>query len=172
MTQHFEPTIRIQREAFDAGDVMRSLRAGRTDIGAVAGFEGICRDHNTATQALGEQSVQALELEHYPGMTESSILCMVREAQQRWPLQAATIIHRIGVLLPGDPIVLVAVASAHRHAALEACAFLMDYLKTQAPFWKKETTSQGAQWVDAREADDAALARWGVAATNVGAAPR
>ncbi|OZB54452.1 MAG: hypothetical protein B7X42_02280, partial [Thiomonas sp. 14-66-4] len=83
MTQHFEPTIRIQREAFDAGDVMRSLRAGRTDIGAVACFEGICRDHNTATQALGEQSVQALELEHYPGMTESSILCMVREAQQR-----------------------------------------------------------------------------------------
>ncbi len=171
MTQSFDPIIRIQCEAFDAGDVMRSLRAGRTDIGAVACFEGICRDHNAATKALGEQSVQALELEHYPGMTERSILGMVREAQRRWPLQAATVIHRIGVLQPGDPIVLVAVASAHRHAALEACAFLMDYLKTQAPFWKKETTPQGAQWVDARETDDAALVRWGIAATNTGAAP-
>lgn len=170
MTPFFEPIIRIQHETFDAGKITCALRKGRTDIGAVASFEGICRDHNTATETSGEQSVQALELEHYPGMTERSILDMVREAQRRWPLQAATIIHRIGLLQPGDPIVLVAVASAHRQAALEACAFLMDYLKTQAPFWKKESTAQGAQWVDARETDDAALARWGIHAAN--SAPR
>ena len=170
MTPFFEPIIRIQHEAFDAAKITYALRKGRTDIGAVASFEGICRDHNTATETSGEQSVQALELEHYPGMTERSILDMVREAQRRWPLQAATIIHRIGLLQPGDPIVLVVVASAHRQAALEACAFLMDYLKTQAPFWKKESTAQGAQWVDARETDDAALARWGIHAAN--SAPR
>lgn len=162
----FEPTIRIQHESFDVGEVSRALRNGRTDIGAVASFEGICRDHNTATALSGEQDVLALELEHYPGMTERSIGEMVREAQRRWPLQAATIIHRIGLLQPGDPIVLVVVAAAHRDAALEACAFLMDYLKTQAPFWKKESSTQGAQWVDARETDDAALARWGIHASN------
>ena len=160
------PTIRIQAEIFDPGEELRALRSGRTDIGAVASFEGLCRDHNAALAGQGEQAVQALELEHYPGMTERSIARMVREAQQRWPLQAVTVIHRIGLMLPGDPIVFVAVASAHRLAAFEACAFLMDYLKTQAPFWKKETTPSGAHWVDAREADDAALARWGIEASN------
>ena len=162
----FTPTIRIQNECFDAGEEMRRVRLGRTDIGALACFEGVCRDHNAALAGQGEQAVQALELEHYPGMTERSIALMVQEAQQRWPLQAATVIHRVGALQPGDPIVLVIVASAHRHAAFEACAFLMDYLKTQAPFWKKETTPDGAHWVDAREADDAALARWGITASN------
>ena len=169
--QAFEPTIRIQHEVFDTCEELRKMRAGRTDIGALASFEGICRDHNAASLQTGQQAVHALELEHYPGMTEQSILRMVREAHERWPLQAATVIHRIGRLQPGDPIVLVAVACAHRHAAFEACAFLMDYLKTQAPFWKKETTVQGSQWVDAREADDAALARWGIKATNTAPPP-
>ncbi len=164
--QAFASTIRIQNAAFDAGEEMGRVRSGRTDIGAVACFEGVCRDHNAASAGQGEQVVQGLELEHYPGMTERSIALMVQEARQRWPLQAATVIHRVGALQPGDPIVLVIVASAHRHAAFEACAFLMDYLKTQAPFWKKETTPDGAHWVDAREADDAALARWGITALN------
>ncbi|SCC94820.1 molybdopterin synthase, large subunit [Thiomonas sp. X19] len=162
----FEPTIRIQHKAFDAGKELHNLRARRTDIGAVASFEGICRDHNTATLQQGKHSVEAMELEHYPGMTEQSILRLVVEAQQRWPLQAATVIHRIGVLQPGDLIVFVAVASAHRHAAFEACAFLMDHIKTQAPFWKKETTSQGMQWVDAHEADVAAMDRWSIQAAS------
>ena len=162
----FTSTIRIQSASFDAGEEMRRVRSGRTDIGALACFEGVCRDHNAALAGQGEQAVQALELEHYPGMTEHSIAHMVQEAQQRWPLQAATVIHRVGSLQPGDPIVLVIVASAHRHAAFEACAFLMDYLKTQAPFWKKEHGPQGAQWVDARVADDAALQRWGIVSTN------
>jgi molybdopterin synthase catalytic subunit len=165
------PTIRIQAEVFDTGEELRLLRAGRTDIGAVASFEGICRDHNAARAGQDEHAVQALELEHYPGMTERSIAHMVQQAQQRWPLQAVTVIHRIGPMLPGDPIVFVAAASAHRLAAFEACAFLMDYLKTQAPFWKKESTPNGAQWVDAREADDAALARWGIVANNGGIKP-
>ncbi len=164
--QAFASTIRIQNAAFDAGEEMGRVRSGRTDIGAVACFEGVCRDHNAASAGQGEPVVQGLELEHYPGMTERSIALMVQEARQRWPLQAATVIHRVGALQPGDPIVLVIVASAHRHAAFEACAFLMDYLKTQAPFWKKETTPDGAHWVDAREADDAALARWGITALN------
>ncbi len=164
--QAFASTIRIQNAAFDAGEEMGRVRSGRTDIGAVACFEGVCRDHNAASAGQGEQVVQGLELEHYPGMTERSIALMVQEARQRWPLLAATVIHRVGALQPGDPIVLVIVASAHRHAAFEACAFLMDYLKTQAPFWKKETTPDGAHWVDAREADDAALARWGITALN------
>lgn len=162
----FTSTIRIQSASFDAGEEMRRVRSGRTDIGALACFEGVCRDRNGALAGQGEQAVRALELEHYPGMTERSIALMVQEARQRWPLQAATVIHRVGSLQPGDPIVLVIVASAHRHAAFEACAFLMDYLKTQAPFWKKETTPDGAHWVDAREADDAALARWGITASH------
>lgn len=159
----FTPTIRIQTEAFDAGAECRLLRAGRIDIGAVASFEGVCRDHHGARDG----SIQAMELEHYPGMTEQAIATMVDEACRRWPLQGVTVIHRVGRLLPGDPIVLVATASVHRQAALQACAFLMDYLKTQAPLWKKETTADGQdRWVDARESDDAALRAWGVVSNN------
>ena len=153
--------VRIQTEAFDAGAESRRLRSGRIDIGALVVFEGICRDH-----APGIESVQSLELEHYPEMTRSSIEAMVEQARARWPLQGAVVVHRVGLLHPGDPIVLVAVASSHRHDAFEACAFLMDYLKTQAPLWKKEATAAGAQWVDARESDDAALQRWGIDSTN------
>ena len=155
--------VRIQTEAFEASHETRRLRAGRVDIGALVVFEGICRDH---APGAGEQAVQSLELEHYPEMTQASIERMVEQARARWPLQGAVIVHRVGLLHPGDPIVLVAVASSHRHDAFEACAFLMDYLKTQAPLWKKEATPEGAQWVDARESDDAALARWGVDSGN------
>lgn len=157
-------TIRIQTEGFDLGAEVQALRAGRLDVGAVASFVGVCRDHHPGQCAPGH--VQAMELEHYPGMTERAIAQMVEQAQQRWPLLGVTVIHRVGALLPGDDIVLVAVASSHRGAAFAACEFLMDYLKTQAPFWKKETTPQGGQWVDARESDDAALRRWGVASDN------
>ena len=158
----FTPTIRIQAEPFDAGEESRRLRAGRSDVGALVSFEGLCRDHDGAAGP----AVRAMELEHYPGMTEASIADMVAQARGRWPLQGVTVIHRIGQLLPGDPIVLVAVTSVHRQAAFQACAFLMDYLKTQAPFWKKETTDAGAHWVDARESDDAALAAWGITSSN------
>ena len=155
--------VRIQTEAFDSAQEARRLRAGRTDVGALVVFEGICRDHAPHS---GEQPVQSLELEHYPEMTEASIERMVEQARARWPLLGAIVVHRVGLLHPADPIVLVAVTSSHRHDAFEACAFLMDYLKTQAPLWKKEATAQGAQWVDARESDDAALARWGVRSDN------
>ncbi len=155
--------VRIQSEAFDTAAETRRMRAGRVDIGALVVFEGICRDH---APGAGERPVQSLELEHYPEMTRASIERMVDEARARWPLQAAVVVHRVGLLQPGDPIVLVAVASSHRHDAFEACAFLMDYLKTQAPLWKKEATAAGAQWVDARESDDAALQRWGIDSTN------
>lgn len=156
--------VRIQTEAFDAGAELRAMRQGRTDIGAIACFEGLCRDHHPGECAPGH--VQAMELEHYPGMTERAIADMVRDAQARWPLLDVTVIHRVGRLLPGDGIVLVLAASAHRAAAFAACEFLMDYLKTQAPFWKKETTPEGGRWVDARESDDAALRRWGVESDN------
>ena len=155
--------VRIQSEAFDTAAETRRMREGRVDIGALVVFEGICRDH---APGAAQQPVQSLELEHYPEMTRASIERMVAEARARWPLQAAVVVHRVGLLQPGDPIVLVAVASSHRHDAFEACAFLMDYLKTQAPLWKKEATAAGAQWVDAREADDAALQRWGVDSSN------
>ncbi len=158
--------VRIQAEAFDTAEETRRLRAGRVDIGALVVFEGICRDHAPGT---GEQPVRSLELEHYPEMTQASIERMVDSARQRWPLQGAIVVHRVGLLQPGDPIVLVVVASSHRHDAFEACAFLMDYLKTQAPLWKKESTDAAAQWVDARESDDAALARWGLSSDNSGA---
>lgn len=159
----FTPTIRVQAEAFDSGVECALLRAGRADIGALVSFEGVCRDHDR-----GQTGIRALELEHYPGMTEGAIATIVADAARRWPLQAATVIHRVGRLLPGDPIVLVAVATAHRKAAFDACAFIMDYLKTQAPLWKKETTAQGERWVDAREGDDAALRAWGVRSDNSG----
>lgn len=148
-------TVRVQREDFDLGAEIRRLTADRTDIGAVVTFTGVVRG-----EAKG-QPISSMALEHYPGMTEQELARVDDEARNRWPLQASLIIHRIGDLKPGDNIVLVITASAHRHAAFEAAAFLMDYLKTRAPFWKKETGLDGAgHWVDARDSDEAALERW------------
>jgi molybdopterin synthase catalytic subunit len=146
--------IAIQSEAFDLGAEIDAMRAGRTDIGAIASFVGLARDMNEGS------GVQAMTLEHYPGMTEKALTKLVDEANARWALLDVTVIHRIGRLLPGDPIVLVAVASPHRGEAFAACEFIMDFLKTQAPFWKKEETPQGERWVEARASDDAAAARW------------
>ena len=154
--------VTIQNEDFDLGAEVAKLRAGDPAVGAVASFIGTVRDRNGG----GAGEVAAMELEHYPGMTEKAIDAMIDEAEARFDIRAARVVHRVGPLLPGDQIVLVAVSSAHRGQAFQACEFLMDYLKTQAPFWKKETTAGGAQWVDARQADDAALARWGVTAGN------
>jgi len=146
--------IKVQREDFDSQAVVDALRAGRADIGAVVTFVGLVRD--TAQSEL----ISAMELEHYPGMTEKALRDIVEQAHQRWQLQGASIIHRVGKLKPAEQIVLVAVASPHRGEAFQACEFMMDFLKTRAPFWKKEYTEQGAHWVDARESDDAALKRW------------
>jgi molybdopterin synthase catalytic subunit len=159
------PRVVIQAEDFDVGAEIARLRAGDVGVGAVASFIGTVRDRN-GPQAAG--SVQALELEHYPGMTERSIESMIDAAFARFDLRGARVIHRVGVMQPGEQIVLVVVSSAHRREAFQACEFLMDYLKTQAPFWKKETTPDGAHWVDARVADDEALARWGLASGNAG----
>lgn len=150
----------IQTADFDAGAEIAALRAGDAAVGAVAAFIGTVRDRNDG------QGVSAMELEHYPGMTERAIESMIDEAMTRFDLRAARVIHRVGPLRPTDQIVLVAVTSAHRGAAFQGCEFLMDYLKTQAPFWKKETTPEGSRWVDARSSDDAALARWGIDARN------
>ncbi|MCW5613346.1 MAG: molybdenum cofactor biosynthesis protein MoaE [Rubrivivax sp.] len=158
------PRVRIQTEDFDLGAEVAALRAGDLGVGAVASFVGTVRDRHGAQ--AGE--VQALELEHYPGMTERAIEAMIDAAFGRFDIRAARVVHRIGPLAPGDQIVLVVVSSAHRGDAFQACEFLMDYLKTQAPFWKKETTPEGARWVDARVADDEALARWGIVAGNAG----
>jgi molybdopterin synthase catalytic subunit len=147
-------TIRLQREDFDAGTEAAKIARGRTDIGAVVTFAGICRDHDSG------HGVAALTLEHYPGMAEEEIARHVADAEKRWPLLGVTVIHRFGRMVPGDNIVLVVTASAHRAAAFAAAEFLMDYLKTRAPFWKQEERPQGATWVDAREADDAAAERW------------
>ncbi|MFN3544955.1 MAG: molybdopterin synthase catalytic subunit MoaE [Thiobacillus sp.] len=146
--------ILVQAEPFDLGAEVDAMRAGRTDIGAIASFVGLARDMNEGS------GVAAMTLEHYPGMTEKALSKLVDDANARWPLLDVTVIHRIGRLLPGDPIVLVAVASAHRGEAFAACEFIMDFLKTQAPFWKKEETADGARWVEARASDDAAAARW------------
>jgi molybdopterin synthase catalytic subunit len=147
--------VRVQREDFDVGTEVRCLTAGRTDIGAIVTFTGIMRSENDGT------SVSGMTLEHYPGMTEAELARVEAEAGQRWPLQASLIVHRVGTLKPGDNIVLVVTASAHRQAAFAAAEFLMDYLKTRAPFWKKETRADGAErWVDAREADEQAAGRW------------
>ena len=150
--------VSIRLEDFDVAAEVAELRRGDGGVGAVAVFIGTVRERN------GGAAVQSLELEHYPGMTESSIEAMIDEAMRRFEIRAARVVHRIGVLPPSAQIVLVAVTSAHRGEAFQACEFLMDYLKTQAPFWKKETGPAGARWVDARVADDAALARWGIAA--------
>ncbi len=146
--------IRVQEASFDVGAELQALSSGRTDIGAVASFTGLVRD------MADNQSVSAMTLEHYPGMTEKKLAEIEAEAHQRWQLQASLIIHRYGRMLAGEPIVLVATASPHRAAALESCAFLIDWLKTRAPFWKLEETDSGNSWVDARASDDEATARW------------
>jgi molybdopterin synthase catalytic subunit len=147
-------TIRLQREDFDAAAEAAKLTQGRTDVGAVVTFSGICRDHE------GGRGVSAMTLEHYPGMAEEEIARHVAEAEARWPLLGVTVIHRFGRMQPGDNIVLVVTASAHRQAAFEAASFLMDYLKTKAPFWKLEERPGGTDWVAAKEQDDDAAARW------------
>ena len=147
-------TIRLQRESFDPAAEAAALTRGRTDIGALVTFTGICRG------AEAGEPIAALTLEHYPGMTEKKLAEIEAEANRRWPLSASLIIHRYGRLEPGDRIVLVATASPHREAALAACHFLIDWLKTDAPFWKSEETPQGERWVEARAEDDAAARRW------------
>lgn len=156
------PRVTIQSADFDLSQEIASLRHQDKRVGAVCSFVGTVRDRNSANP----DAVSALELEHYPGMTEKSIEQMIDQAHARFDIFGARVVHRIGLLQPLDQIVLVAVSSAHRGESFKACEFLMDYLKTQAPFWKKETTPSGAQWVDARVSDDAALARWGIEASN------
>ncbi|MDP9044037.1 MAG: molybdopterin synthase catalytic subunit MoaE [Pseudomonadota bacterium] len=148
------PRVTVQENDFDLTAEIAALRASDSGVGAVASFVGLVRDRNDGA------GVQGMELEHYPGMTERTIEAMIDEAAARFQVRAARVVHRVGRLLPGDQIVMVAVASAHRGEAFAACEFLMDYLKTRAPFWKKEQTSQGPRWVDARTSDDAAVARW------------
>lgn len=155
-----KPRVSIQTGDFDLSAEVAALRAGDARVGAVCAFVGTVRDRNEG------DTVSTMELEHYPGMTEQAIEAMIDAARQRFDLYGVRVIHRVGLLQPQDQIVLVAVTSAHRGEAFQACEFLMDYLKTQAPFWKKEQTPDGARWVDARVADDAALARWGVARRN------
>lgn len=152
--------VSIQTEDFDLSAEVARLRAGEKGVGAVCTFVGTVRDRNDG------QAVSTMELEHYPGMTEKAIEQMIDEAHRRFDIFAARVIHRVGLLQPLDQIVLVAVTSAHRGESFQACEFLMDYLKTQAPFWKKEQTPEGARWVDARVSDDAALAKWGIASSN------
>jgi molybdopterin synthase catalytic subunit len=144
--------IRVQREDFDIGAEIARMKQGRTDIGAIVSFTGTVRDQH------GE--VTAMTLEHYPGMTEAELQRIEAEARARWPLQASLIVHRYGALKPGDDIVLVVTASEHRDAAFDAARFLMDYLKTSAPFWKRETGRSGSTWVEARSEDDSTAARW------------
>lgn len=149
-----EPVVRIQAEDFDLADEVAKLTAGRGDIGAVVTFSGLCRDE--------AGTLAALELEHYPGMAEAEILRIARQAAERWPLTGLVAIHRHGKIAPGANIVLVVAASAHRQAAFEGASFLMDFLKTRAPFWKKEHRTDGTEggWVDAKDADDRAASRW------------
>ena len=157
--------VRIQQEDFDLGQELERLRERDLRVGAVCSFVGTVRDTRAITGSAQDE-IRAMELEHYPGMTEKAIEAMIDEAHKRFDFYDAVVVHRIGRLLPADQIVLVAVTSAHRGESFKACEFLMDYLKTQAPFWKKEQTPHGAQWVDARVSDDAALARWGIEAPN------
>ena len=146
--------VRVQQQDFDLGAEVAALRAGNPKVGAVAAFVGLVRDLNEG------DDVATLTLEHYPGMTEASLEDICAQARARWDLLDTLVVHRVGELRPQDQIVLVAVTSAHRGEAFAACEFLMDYLKTRAPFWKKERTPQGDRWVEARESDDAAAARW------------
>lgn len=152
--------VSIQTHDFDVSQELAALRAGDARVGAVCSFLGTVRERNEGS------SVASMELEHYPGMTEKSISAMMDEAKKRFDIFAARVIHRVGLLQPEDQIVFVAVTSAHRGESFKACEFLMDYLKTQAPFWKKEVTPEGERWVDARVSDDQALARWGIEASN------
>jgi molybdopterin synthase catalytic subunit len=149
-----QTTVRLQREEFDAAAEASALTHGRTDIGAVVTFTGICRG------AESGEPIAALTLEHYPGMAEAEIARHVEEAKTRWPLLGVTVVHRYGRIEPGENIVLVVTASSHREAAFAAAEFLMDYLKTRAPFWKQVEAKTGKTWVEAKDADDAAAARW------------
>ena len=154
-------SVSIQTEDFDVSYELAQLRANDARVGAVCNFVGTVRERNEGSD------VSSMVLEHYPGMTEKSITAMMEEAAKRFDIHGARVIHRIGLLQPQDQIVLVAVTSAHRGMSFQACEFLMDYLKTQAPFWKKEVTPEGARWVDARVSDDKALARWCITDKNV-----
>ncbi|MFM9487513.1 MULTISPECIES: molybdopterin synthase catalytic subunit MoaE [Pseudomonas] len=147
-------TVRVQREMFDVGRLIDSLQANDPGVGAVVNFVGYVRDINQG------EAVTGLFLEHYPGMTERSLQTIIDNARARWPLRAVKIVHRIGPLSVSEPIVFVGVSSPHRQAAFEACAFIMDFLKTDAPFWKREDVACGARWVDARDSDRSALERW------------
>ena len=147
-------TIRIQEADFDTGHEIAALTKGRTDVGAVVSFSGICRGSENG------EPIAALTLEHYPGMAEAEIKRHTDEAMSRWPLTGLTVIHRVGRITPGENIVLVLAASAHRQAAFEAAEFLMDYLKANAPFWKREESAAGTSWIEAHDHDDAAAARW------------
>ncbi|MBB2916662.1 MULTISPECIES: molybdopterin synthase catalytic subunit MoaE [Cupriavidus] len=153
-------SVRVQREDFDLGAEVAALRADNPQVGAVASFIGTVRDVSEGS------AVSAMELEHYPGMTEKALAQIEAAARARWELLGVTVIHRVGPLLPLDQIVLVAVASKHRGNAFAACEFIMDYLKSEAPFWKKEETPEGARWVDARVTDEDALKRWGIESIN------
>jgi len=152
--------VSVQEADFDVGAETEALAAGRPEVGAVASFVGYVRADKLAGESAEDQAVSAMTLEHYPGMTEKSLEAIVAEAESRWSLLGVRVIHRFGRLVPGDRIVFVGVAGSHRGEAFAACEFIMDYLKTRAPFWKKEDTPEGGHWVDAREADDSAAARW------------
>lgn len=147
-------SVRVQTEAFDPGVEVNAMHAANVGVGAVVGFVGYVRDFNDG------QDVAGMFLEHYPGMTEKALVKIVVEAEQRWPLLKVEVLHRIGALAPGEPIVFVGVASAHRQAAFDACNFIMDYLKTRAPFWKKEQTGDGPRWVEGKQSDEDAAGRW------------
>ena len=155
-----KPRVSVQAGDFNVADEIAALRAGDKRVGAVCSFIGTVRDRSDGAD------VSSMELEHYPGMTEKAIEAMIDEAHRRFDIYGARVVHRVGLLQPSDQIVMVAVTSAHRGESFKACEFLMDYLKTQAPFWKKEQTPGGARWVDARVADDAALGRWGIVKPN------
>ena len=159
------PRVSIQTEDFNLTQEIERLRWSDPRVGAVCSFVGTVRDARALTGRPHDE-IESMSLEHYPGMTEKSIEAMIDAAHQRFDIYQARVVHRIGELKPTDQIVMVAVTSAHRGESFKACEFLMDYLKTQAPFWKKEQTPQGAQWVDARVSDDQALARWGIQASN------
>ncbi|MFD0986695.1 molybdenum cofactor biosynthesis protein MoaE [Methyloligella solikamskensis] len=152
--------IRIQEADFDLAEEVEILKDGRTDIGAIVTFTGVVRDRGS------DKVIDSMNLEHYPGMTEKELARIEAQAHERWPLQASLIVHRVGKLVPGENIVLVATASEHRHAAFEAASFLMDYLKTDAPFWKFEDGPDGAGWVEARDSDDAAKESWSKQPSN------
>ncbi|HTN29522.1 MAG TPA: molybdopterin synthase catalytic subunit MoaE [Pseudomonas sp.] len=147
-------SVRVQSAPFDAGAELNALHAAQLGIGAVVGFVGYVRDYNDG------QDVAGMFLEHYPGMTEKALEKIVAEAETRWPLLRVEVLHRVGALAPGEPIVFVGTASAHRQAAFAACDFIMDYLKTRAPFWKREDTADGERWVEGRDSDQQAAARW------------